>query len=85
MQQGYRRNREEAKKRDKKRKGESVKLKNQAVLNKIIEKNLMRRSYKDRMEAMAKMRLRERQVREKQEKERKTAVDQKHLPVSIRG
>ena len=65
--------REEAKKRDKKRKGESVKLKNQAVLNKIIEKNLMRRSYKDRMEAMAKMRLRERQERERKQrkKERK--------------
>ena len=44
----------EALERDKKRKKESIKLKNQAVLDRIIEKNMMRRSYKDRMEAVAK-------------------------------
>lgn len=60
----------EAKKRDKKRKGESIKLKNQAVLDKIIQKNLMRRSYKDRIEAMAKMRQRERQERERKHKKK---------------
>ena len=31
-------------------------LKNQAVLDRIVEKNMMRRSYKDRMEAVAKKR-----------------------------
>ena len=58
----------EALERDKKRKKESIKLKNQAVLDRIIEKNMMRRSYKDRMEAVAKKREMKKLERLKKEK-----------------
>ena len=61
----------EALERDKKRKKESIKLKNQAVLDRIIEKNMMRRSYKDRMEAVAKKREMKKLERLKKEKLRR--------------
>lgn len=61
----------EAIERDKKRKKQSIKLKNQAVLDRIIEKNMMRRSYKDRMEAAAKKREMKKLERLKQEKRRR--------------